>query len=441
MVVPMWRIILFFLPLVVLSVSQSLTYPLVGSIVSHGPLGEQEYTAYVMGQQVLFFLGAIGGGLITTSMMFCRNRRGYANFLRMNQGIALAAAGLQALACLPPFNVWVFHDLLGLDGEMFRIARNSLFLCIPMQYCFFVRNPYIGTLFIEKRSGLTNYATVARILIAMGLSYLFPKLGWTGYRWGVVAMTIPVAIELLVTYCFAMPFLHRLPERPLDGSPPASPMRQLRYTIPLSFGGILLSASALVVSTFLSLSPHPAFFRPVHFFAVGISNPVAFSALKMQTVVVAFPPSKHGARRIFGFGLAAGAILGLVPLLFAHWPTLSHWYFCTYQSLPESSLWMARRTLTFAAILPIIFAIRGHAEGLAAVTYRTDIVMRGQIAYFLTILATLAACLHGFPAPACFHFLPIPGDLWGMLAIAMAATAAAIMIRASLYCEKKPHVD
>lgn len=420
----LWRIALFYLPLVVLSVSQSLTYPLVGSIVSHGPLGEQEYTAYVMGQQVLFFLGAIGGGLITTSMMFARSRQGYRNFLRMNQGIALTAAVLQGLACLPPFDQWVFGGLLGLEGEMFRIARNSLLLCIPMQYVFFVRNPYLGTLFVEKHSGLTNYATLVRVALAFYFAWQFPRLGLVGYRWGVFACTLPVAVEAVITYLFARPFLKRLPETPLDGTPAATPGRQLRYTLPLSCGGMLLSASALSVSTFLSHSPDPALFRPVHFFAIGITNPVSFSALKMQTVVVAYPPRIHGMRRIFTFGVVVGLCLALVPLASAASPTLAHWYFCTYQNLPATSLGMARRTMFFAAALPIIFAVRGHAEGLAAVRYRTDIVMRGQIAYFLMLLATLSLCLRG---------LPVPGYLWGVAAIMVGALSAFATIRLSLW--------
>ncbi len=420
---PLWRIFLFYLPLVVLSVSQSLTYPLVGSIVSHGPLGEQEFTAYVMGQQVLFFLGAIGGGLITTAMVFCRNRRGYANFLRMNQSIAATAAVLQGLVCLPPFDRWVFGGLLGLSGEMFRIARDSLLLCIPMQYVFFVRNPYLGTLFVEKRSGLTNYATLARVFVAFYFAWQFPRIGWTGYRWGVVATTIPVVLETLMTYLFARPFLKRLPETPPDGTSAASPGRQFRYTLPLSCGGVLLSASALTVSTFLSHGPDPELFRPVHFFAVGVVNPITFSALRMQTVVVAFPPLIHGRRRVFWMAAGIGAALGAVPLLFALWTRLSRWYFCSYQNLPETSLPLARSAMLFAACLPLVFAVRGHAEGLAAVSFRTDIVMRGQILYFLSIITTLTLCLHG---------LPLPGHLWGMAALAAAAFAAFATIRISL---------
>lgn len=426
---PFRRIFLFFLPLVVLAVSQSLTYPLVGSIVSHGPLGEQEYASYVMGQQVLFFLGAIGGGLITTSMMFCRNLRGYANFLRMNQGIALTAAAMQGLACLPPFDQWVFGGLFGLDGESFRIARNSLLLCIPLQYVFFVRNPYLGTLFVEKHSDLTNIPTVLRVFLAFYFAWQFPKLGWTGYRWGVVASTVPAVLETALTYALARPFLRRLPETPLDGSAPASSMRQLRYTLPLSLGGMLLSASAIMVSFFLSRSPDPETFRPVHFFAIGVLNPISFSALKLQTVVVAFPPRIHGRRRILGFAVAVAVGMSLLPVLSSLMPSLSRWYFCTYQSLPESDLGMARTAMVVGAAIPFFFAFRGYAEGLAAVTYRTDIVMRGQIGYFLALVTTLALC----------HWaLPVPGYLWGVVAIAAAAFTAFATVRLSLHLAKAP---
>ena len=425
---PLYRVLFFFLPLAVLAVSQSLTYPLVGSIVSRGRLGEQEFTAYAMGQQVLFFLGSVGFGLITTAMMFCRNRRGYRNFLRMNQGIALTAALLQGLACLPPFNRWVFGGILGLEGEMAVIARNSLALCIPLQYIFFLRNPYLGTLFVEKQSWMTNIATGIRIALAVVFARQFPVWHLTGYFWGVVANTIPVILETVVTYLFARPFLRRLPAEPAPGEPVATPGRQLRYTLPLSCGGTLLSLSPILVSTFLSRSPDPFTFRPIHFFVIGICNPISYSALKMQTVTVAFPPKTQGLRRIFAFGLVVGLILAALPLLASFSQTLTHAYFCVYQKLPESSLGMARTALAVTAVLPIVFALRGHAEGLAAVSFRTDIVMFGQILYFCALAGMLALCR---------WVVPVPGYLWGICAIGAGATAAGMGIYLSLFLHSR----
>ena len=417
------RLTLFFLPLVVLAVSQSLTYPLVGSIVSHGPLGEQEFTAYAIGQQVLFLIGSLGFGLITTGMMFGKSKAGLRNFLTMNQGLALASALLQLAACLPGPDRLVFGTILGLDGEMLRIARNSLLYCIPMQYTFFVRNPYLAILYNAKRSGLTNYATLLRVSLAFLFAWALPKFGWTGYGWGVFASTLPVILETALTWLLARPFIRALPEM-LPDDPPAPCGRQLAYTIPLTAGGLLLSASTFLITMFLSRTADPLAYRPVHLFVIGIVNPVSFSALRLQTVTVAFRPSRPDERRrIVSFALAVGIALAFVPLLFSSLRGIAEWYFCGVQNLPETSLGMARRAMAFAAIYPLLFAMRGFAEGFAATRYRTDIVMHGQTAYFLALLATLLLCQ---------HVLPVPGYFWGMLAIAAGASATIATVAAEM---------
>ena len=392
------RITLFYLPLVVLAVSQSLTYPLVGSIVSKGPLGDQEFTSYAIGQQVLFLIGSLGFGLITTGMMFSKSMAGLRNYLKMNQGIAVTSALLQLVVCLPGPDQFVFGSILGLNGEMLRLARNSLLCCIPLQYIFFVRNPYLAILYNAKRSGLTNYATLMRIALAVFFAWAFPKIGWVGWGWGVVANTLPAYLETGLTWYLARPFIRALPEL-LEDDPPAPCRRQLAYTIPLTAGGLLLSASTFMISVFFARTASPALFLPVHLFVVGIVNPVSFSALRMQTVTVAFRPARWvEKRRIAEFGICVGVVLAFVPLLFSSLRGAAHWYFCSVQSLPEWSLWMARRTMACTAVFPIIFAMRGFTEGSAAIRYRTDAVMHGQTAYFLALVGTLFLCLQTLPA-------------------------------------------
>ncbi len=417
------RLTLFFLPLVVLTFSQSLTYPLVASIVSHGPLAVHEYDAYVMGQQILFLIGSLGWGLIPTGMMFCTSRGGMRNYLRMNQGIALTSALLQLVVCLPGPDRFVFGHLMGLEGEMLRIARNSLLYCIPLQYNFFVRNPYLAILYNAKRTGLTNYATVLRVALAFVLADLFPRLGWVGHGWGAVAATFPAIVETALTWWFARPYIRKLPQT-LPGEAPAPVARQLRYTIPLSAGGTLLTATAFFVSVYFSKTTDPEVFRPVHFLAIGIVNPVLFSALKMQTVTVAFKPSTPASsRRIAAFAAWVGGVLAVVPLLFSAWPAPAHWYFCDCQNLPETSLWMARIVMVIAAAFVPVFAFRGRAEGLAAIRYRTDTIMHSQIAYFAAFVGTLQLCLSTGA---------VPGYLWGVLAIAAGAVATVVIIHAEL---------
>jgi hypothetical protein len=43
---------------------------------------------------------------------------------------------------------------------------------------------------------------------------------------------------------------------------------------------------------------------------------MAFAATRIQTIVLAFPPQSKTDRRTLYFALAAGFVLGLMPLIF-----------------------------------------------------------------------------------------------------------------------------
>ena len=96
----------FFIPLAIQAASQSLTYPLVASIISHGRLGTLEFAAFAQGQALMFLLGAIGRGSIPTGMVFARSRP--AGF------VALASPQ----AAIPPSKKSLFETLVGTVVEV-----------------------------------------------------------------------------------------------------------------------------------------------------------------------------------------------------------------------------------------------------------------------------------------------------------------------------------
>ncbi len=158
-----WQVLRFYIPLAIQALSQSLTYPLVASIVSHGKFGSTELAAFAQGQALMFVFGAIGGGLITTGMVFGRTQTGMRNFHKRVMRIAAAVGILQFIVCLPPLHHVMFERILGLEGELASVARFSMLLGIPMQLGFFIRNKYLVPLYNEKRSGLANTATMVRV--------------------------------------------------------------------------------------------------------------------------------------------------------------------------------------------------------------------------------------------------------------------------------------
>ena len=116
----------FYIPMLLQAFSQSLTYPLVGAIASRGIFGVDELTAFTQGQIAMFFIGAIGGGLITTGMVFARTKGGYAAFKRLNAYMMAVLVGIQLLCAMGPLGAWVFGTLFKLPPHLADLACSSI---------------------------------------------------------------------------------------------------------------------------------------------------------------------------------------------------------------------------------------------------------------------------------------------------------------------------
>ena len=408
----------FYVPLLIQAFSQCLTYPLVAAIVSHGPLGVDTLTAFAQGQTVMFLIGAIGGGLIMTGMVFARTRAGYRNFIRLNTWMMAVLLAIQAIAAFPPFDRLIFQGLLNLPPDLAEIGRQTLLWGIPLQATFFVRNVPLVILFNARASAAANNATFIRIMLTILASYAFVKIGWTGALWGLVGMTIPTFAELAFTYIFARRYVRELG----DEAPADSVGAQFRFTMPLALGGFLLAAAPLMVASFVGRAEDSVAMLSLHYVTIGLANAIGYAALRMQAVTIQFPPEYAGDRRVLRYAVAAGLVLGVFLLLPAV-PGIADWYFHTVQSIPPANIGKARVTMLIYAAWPVLQTIRGNAEGFAAVRKRPGAVLSGQIAYLGTLIAVLAVTLH----------LGMPGWLMGVTAILTATVATTVAVRTHLF--------
>ena len=395
------RVTRFYLPLLLQAFSQSLTYPLVAGIVTHGADGVDALTAFSQGQIVMFMIGAIGGGLITTGMVFAKTWYGYISFRRLNALMAGILLALQAVAAMPPFSDWIFSGLFALPSNLAATARFTLLGGLVMNGAFFLRNVPMVVLFVNYDSEKANRATLARIAATLACAVLFPQLGRVGAAWGLFALTLGVLVEYALTWHWARPYVARLrgASAPVPGG--AAPgagevisltLEQFKFTMPLSLGGFLLMLSPLIVATFVGRAADPGDMLAVHYVTLGVANPVAFAAMRMQTVAIQFPPERPGDRRLLVYAVVAGAVLGLVPMLFAT-PAIGDWYFGVYQNVPPRILGTARLAIGIYSFICVIHAVRGRVEGLAALQKCPSAIMAGQIAYTVGMFATLAALL------------------------------------------------
>ncbi|MBQ7666758.1 MAG: hypothetical protein IJS46_02050 [Kiritimatiellae bacterium] len=429
----------FFIPLAIQSASMSFSYLFVAAIVTEGSLkafgisGSAEYAAFSQGLTVLWVLAALGMGLPTTALVFCKTRENMRSFSRMNYALMLGTNLLQLLVCLVhPLDRLVFGSFLGFsdDPVLFSVARNTLLGCIPVQMLFYCRNMYLARLLIEKRSDLSNIATMARIAFSIALSPLFVRLGCVGYKWGVVAMFLPVLLEFVITRHFAMPGIRTL------GDPPeaerASAMDQLRFTIPLSFGGLMLSVSGFMTGFFMGHLPNHENMLAIHYIMLGVVNPVSFAALRVQSVTITFADETDGGRKVLPFALAVGAAFSCVTLV-GQIPPLARWYFGSVQHLPGEFIGAASFAMLLALPIPLGQALRGHAEGLAAVRRRPNAILSGQTIYLAVLVCALA--LMGKSSL-------VPGYAQGAVALALAIWAALTTTHVSLLAgAHEPHLS
>ena len=424
----------FYIPLLLQAFSQSLTYPLVAGIVTHGEFGVNALTAFSQGQMIMFMIGALGGGLVMTGMVFARTWYGYVSFRRLN---AIMMGVLLAVQCVPtiaPLNRWLFEGFFALPPELAETARWTLLFGVVMNASFFLRNVPMVVLFNNYESGKTNNATFIRIAVTLACAAAFPKFGWVGAGWGLFALTLGTCVELLVTWLYARPYVAQLPNRPTTSQTSQTlqtsqtfslTWEQFHFTLPLSLGGFLLMLSPLCIAAFVGRTANSADMLAIHYVTLGVANPVAYAALRMQAVSIQFQPEYEGDRRLLVYAVIAGLCLGIIPFVFSL-PFVGNWYFGHYQNVPDRILDTARLAIGIYSFICMIHAVRGRIEGIAAARKCPKAVMAGQIFYTVGLFTT------------CAILLPLGCAGWAIAvsAIFVAPVCATIAIYTSLHFAK-----
>lgn len=401
----------FFVPLALQAASQSLTYPLVAMVASRGEGGPLGLAGLAQSNLVMFFLAMVGAGIPAAGMVFGKNREGWASFARMNLLMGLGVAALQGVLCLPPLAHVLFGQLIGLPPSIEAPASRTLLGTVLLQFLFFLRNPYQTALLVARASGKASMATMGRIVLTGLMTLGFTLLGWVGVEAAVVCLTLPVGLEVVCSMFLAKPYVNSLPKGSAD---PPGLGQLLRFVLPLSAGGVVLALSGPILGGFIARAGEPERTLPVYYLAMGLASPMAFSASRIQSLVLAFPPLKEGmGEAVERFSLRAGAFLGLIPLLFLV-PPLAEIYYVFLQKLPMRDLSMLRITALALAALPLCVAVRSHKEGLAAWMKRPGTVLVGQVSHVLTLCVVAAFAL----------YLGVPGHLIGPMGLVAGNLAA-----------------
>jgi hypothetical protein len=414
--VPTYRALTaFFIPLAVQAASQALSYPLVAMVASRGPGGPLNLAGLAQSNTVMFFLGMFAISSVTTGMVYAKTREGYQKFRLMIRATGLVIVGIQAALCIPAMSHLVFGRLIGLPPSIEQPAQITLLSCLPLQFLFFYRIPYFVVMYVGRATTKASLATIARIALTATLSPLFCIIGLVGPVWAVVCLTIPVALEALVSGILAAPFIRSL--EPCREKPP-SVKEIFIFNIPLSVGGYFLVSSAIILAAFIARAPDPDRILPIYYLALGLANPMSFAATRLQAVVIAFPPQSRQESRTLRFCLTAGVFLGALPLIFIL-PGPAELYYVKLQKLTLADLDLVRPTAIALIFFPLSVAVRAQSEGMAAWLKKPTAVLTGHAMFLVTMIATGYSLL----------IIGAPGQLIGAAGLTLGSLTSSATIR------------
>jgi hypothetical protein len=364
-------------------------------VASRGAGGPLNLAGLAQSNTVMFFIGMIAISSVTTGMVYAKTREGYEKFRSVTLITGLAVITVQAILCIPAVSHLLFGRLIGLPPAIERPAHITLLYSIPLQFLFFFRIPYFVVMYGGHATGIASLATICRIILTALLSLVFCALELVGPVWAVVCLSLPVAVEVLASAVFAAPYLRRL--KPSQERPPSAG-EIFFFNLPLSIGGYFLSASAIILAGFIARAPDPDRILPIYYLALGLANPMAFAATRIQTIVLTFPPQAFRDSRTLHFALRAGIILGILPLIFIL-PGLIEFYYVKLQKLSLQDLHLVRLTALFLVFFPISVALRAQREGLAAWLKKPTTVLAGHAVFMAAIVVSGFSLLQLGAAP------------------------------------------
>jgi len=146
----------------------------------------------------------------------------------------------------------------------------------------------------------------------------------------------------------------------------------------------------MLLGAVIARSNQPERMLPAYYLAVGLANPMAYAATRLQNVVLRFPPRSRTDRLTRRFALRAGTIVSFVRCFLAAraFPLVLR----SLQRLaPLTFPWS--RVRAAAGRISVHLGLRAHWEGLAALARRTSTILAGNIAFVAALAITAPTCL------------------------------------------------
>jgi len=164
-------------------------------------------------------------------------------------------------------------------------------------------------------------------------------------------VTVPVVVELVgLNWC-----ARRHAGNLVEQSGPIPGMTTIAgFAFFFSIAKVLVSSSDGMLVGIIARAPNPERVLTAYSVSMVLVGPIAYSATRMQAMVVAFKDAQK--RKLHLFMVAAGLILGCIPMA-AHLPGVAEFWWVDMQRLPARDLSIVAFTMMgLIPSEPVMFA-------------------------------------------------------------------------------------
>ena len=239
-----WR---FFLPLIFMTELNAISKSVIHAFLARLPQATTSLAGFNIAFTAYYACSSTTEVSYLVTLSWLRDRRSIVPLLRFFCLITSGPLALALAIAFTPAGDWLYGGLFGASSAAVREAKLATFVFSLSAPFLIARAFTFGVLMLNRRTMLISWSTFARLASLGGSLVVLP---WfvAGAAAGAAALVICMAVEAMVSGCFAARYFRALPA---NAEPPPRIRELWRFAWPLMLNSSAEMGTVFVISIFL----------------------------------------------------------------------------------------------------------------------------------------------------------------------------------------------
>ena len=386
------RIFLFWGPLALTWLMMALEQPILIAFIARLGEAKVNLAAFGIAGSFAMIIEAPVIMLMSASTALVTGRHSYKKLRRFTDILNLGVTGIQLLVLIPPVFRFIVINLMGVPGEVARLAHIALLIFLPWAASIGYRRFYQGILIRNNLTRRVTYGTLVRLTVIVTVGVILYSAGVNGAYVGAGAMSLAVFTEAIATRIMASGTLKTILEKEDTENGNLGLRKISKFYYPLA------------ITSLLSLGVHPfvTFFLGRSYMAVESLAvlPVVSSlvfifrslGLSYQEVNIALIGNqRQNYRPLRNYAVYMGVAVTVLITILAFTPLADLW-FVNVSGLSQELADMSYLPLKIMILLPAFTVLLNYQRSLLLINRTTGPISTATAIELISIIAILLVC-------------------------------------------------